>query len=135
MRLSRFQQKGSEERKAAWATYEGDYEFKVWGKPAGVVRVRPRNGLLTMNGQPLYETEAGQFFTADGEVLDFRSEPPIWRSIELHRITSPLWRNVLLGLSVLLFLFGLVAWAAVAGYCRIRGRVKPRPQSRKRGRT
>jgi hypothetical protein len=92
-----------------------------------MAKVRLRGGILTLNDLPLYEIRPGLFFSADGEVLDFQNATPIWRSIELHRVVFPWWQKVLLGMSLLLFPFGLFAWTITGGFNRIRRRLRPQP--------
>jgi hypothetical protein len=72
--------------KSEWAPYVGRYVIVQWGKPAIDVRITRRNGYLYLNGTRLVvEQEAGLFFTADGEIVDFRANPPVWKSLRLIR--------------------------------------------------
>jgi hypothetical protein len=48
--------------------------------------VRRRNGYLYLNDTRLIaEHEPGLFFTTDGEAVDFRHDPPTWRSVRMQR--------------------------------------------------
>jgi CubicO group peptidase (beta-lactamase class C family) len=73
--------------KTEWQAYLGEYSVYTWGKPAFTMRVSRNNGYLYLNKFRLVsEAEPGLFFTSDGEVVDFRTEIPTWRSLRLHRI-------------------------------------------------
>lgn len=71
--------------KAEWQRYVGRYQINQWGQPALKVDVELRQGYLAINGIRLVtEMEPGLFFTCDGEAVDFRSQPPTWRSLHLR---------------------------------------------------
>ena len=71
--------------KPAWKNYVGDYQMMDSGKPSPV-KVHVKNGSLYVDERKLIaEPQAGLFFTADGEALDFRREPPTFYSIPLNR--------------------------------------------------
>lgn len=70
-----------------WARHTGRYRIDQWGKPSMEVTVERRRGHLYFDGTRLVaEHEPGLFFTADGEVVDFRPAVPTWRNLLLHRI-------------------------------------------------
>lgn len=72
--------------KPEWQRHVGRYSINQWGRPALTVDVERRQGYLMINGIRLVtETEPGLFFTSDGEAVDFRSQPPTWRSLHLLR--------------------------------------------------
>lgn len=49
--------------------------------------VHRKNGYLYLDQVRLIaEPEAGLFFTADGEAVDFRGSEPTWRNIRLQRV-------------------------------------------------
>jgi CubicO group peptidase (beta-lactamase class C family) len=71
----------------AWRSYVGDYRISQWGVPTETVSIRKANGWLTLNGIRLVvETEPKLFFTADGEAVDFRNDPPTWKNLRLERV-------------------------------------------------
>jgi hypothetical protein len=58
-----------------------------WGKPLDALKVHLKNGYLYLDERKLIvEHQTGLFFSADGEALDFRREPPTWFSIPLQRV-------------------------------------------------
>lgn len=68
-----------------WQRYLGSYRVRQWGKPAMDVLVERRHGYLEINGVRLIaETEAGLFFTSDGEAVDFRGPAATWRNLVLE---------------------------------------------------
>ena len=70
----------------AWSRFVGTYRIQQWGQPANEMLVHRKNGYLYLDRFRLIaELEPGLFFTADGEAVDFRSDPPTWRNIRLHR--------------------------------------------------
>jgi CubicO group peptidase (beta-lactamase class C family) len=70
-----------------WSPYLGTYRLERWGKPADEMRVQRKNGYLYLNDIRLIaEHEPGLFFTSDGEAVDFRYDPPIWRNVRMQRI-------------------------------------------------
>lgn len=72
--------------KKEWTKYVGDYQMLVWGKPLDPIKVHIKNGYLYIDERKLVvEHVTGLFFSADGEALDFRREPPTWFNIPLHR--------------------------------------------------
>jgi CubicO group peptidase (beta-lactamase class C family) len=82
-----------------WGRYFGSYRLAVNASPrwyarlalsVGIpkqcfVKVSRRGDGLVLDGVPLLEQEPGLFFTKMGEALDFRTDPPTWRNIKLHR--------------------------------------------------
>lgn len=107
---SRLREEGERERRkvekvppsgTAWEDYLGGYHFVYGGfelrdtegenRPVNL-RLTTKDGYLfvALGGsepQPLEEHLPGLFFCqASGEALDFRSDPPTWRNIELERI-------------------------------------------------
>jgi len=97
----------------------------------GTVRIRLSDRMLTLDGEKLYQTGPGLFMTAGGETLDVRAQPPTWRNIPLERIVVPFWQRGLLGLSLLLFVGGLLAWGVQAIRERRRSTgspAEPKPQ-------
>lgn len=72
--------------KEEWDAYTGKYWIHYWRKRAYDVIVHRQNGYLYLNEIRLVdEYEPGLFFTSDGEAVDFRSDPPRWRSLPLRR--------------------------------------------------
>jgi CubicO group peptidase (beta-lactamase class C family) len=73
--------------KPAWTPYLGTYRLERWGKPADEIVVKRENGYLHLNDIRLIaEHEPGLFFTSDGEAVDFRHDPPTWRSVRMQRV-------------------------------------------------
>lgn len=73
--------------KKEWQRYVGDYRMLEWGKPLDALKVHLKNGSLYLDERKLIvEHQTGLFFSADGEALDFRREPPTWFSIPLQRV-------------------------------------------------
>jgi hypothetical protein len=106
---------------AAGAEHAGNYRLRAWGRAGSTVRIRLSNRLLTLDGENLHPVRPGLFMTAGGETLDVRAQPITWRNIPLERITVPFWQWGLLGLSLPLFVGGLLAWGVQA----IRKRRRP----------
>jgi CubicO group peptidase (beta-lactamase class C family) len=85
--------------KPEWKRYLGTYQMAFFGEPAwyvkallafrlprvAFVRVRRQGDTMTVDGVLLLEHEPGLFFSKTGEALDFRSDPPTWRNIELKK--------------------------------------------------
>jgi hypothetical protein len=72
--------------KAEWTHYLGRYVIDQWGVPAWDITIQRQNGYLTLNGTRLIlETDRGLFFTADGEVVDFRRNEATWKNLRLAR--------------------------------------------------
>jgi CubicO group peptidase (beta-lactamase class C family) len=84
---------------AGWQRYLGEYKTPDWGviDPATPPsRVLEDGGTLYFDGadiedtgdppQVLHEVEPGLFFTETGEALDFRTDPPTFRNLELRRV-------------------------------------------------
>lgn len=72
--------------KADWARYVGRYVIDQWGVPSPDITIQQLNGYLTLNGTRLIlETDRGLFFTADGEVVDFRRGEATWKNLRLVR--------------------------------------------------
>jgi CubicO group peptidase (beta-lactamase class C family) len=70
-----------------WTAYVGTYRIQQWGKPSDEMIVHRKNGYLYLDQVRLIaEPEAGLFFTADGEAVDFRGTEPTWRNIRLQRV-------------------------------------------------
>ena len=72
--------------KPEWSEYLGEYEVFRYGVPylyTGTVSVK--NGYLFYNDCKCEEYEQGLFFLYDGEALDFRSQPPTFANIVLHK--------------------------------------------------
>ena len=70
--------------KSEWQKYAHDYRMLVWGRMGGrIVRIRTRDGYLTLNGTRCYEYLPGLFFQHNGEALDFRGTIPTYRNIML----------------------------------------------------
>ncbi len=97
LRLSAIAGKAPPEMGKAWSVYEGDYRYLTWGQAAGELKVRRSGNALTLDGQPLYETSAGLFFTEEGETLDFRGPSPRWHNLEIDRVFTPRWQLILAG--------------------------------------
>jgi CubicO group peptidase (beta-lactamase class C family) len=89
--------------KEEWRPYVGTYRIRVFGQPARVAKIRILDGHLDLDGQRLEEYESGLFFTADGEALDMRNEPPTFRNIRLEKLEMSTWEILLLGGVWLLF--------------------------------
>ncbi len=72
--------------KEEWDAYVGRYWIYFWRKRAHDVIIHRQNGYLYLNEIRLVdEHESGLFFTSDGEAVDFRSDPPTWKSLPLRR--------------------------------------------------
>ncbi len=85
--------------KPEWKKYLGKYQLSpnaelLWysklvlaiGLPrGGFVTVRQQGDTMTIEGVPLLEYEPGFFFSKTGEVLDLRSDPPLWRNTVLKK--------------------------------------------------
>jgi CubicO group peptidase (beta-lactamase class C family) len=87
--------------KEEWSSYTGRYIFVINGyepawyvkvalalgyeHEAATVKIRKKDGNLTINNESLEEIEPGLFFTASGEALDFRADIPTWRNIKLKK--------------------------------------------------
>ncbi len=72
--------------KPEWNAYLGKYWVHYWSKRAYDVIIHRQNGYLYLNEiRMVEEFEPGLFFTSDGEAVDFRHDPPTWRSIPLRR--------------------------------------------------
>jgi CubicO group peptidase (beta-lactamase class C family) len=73
--------------KPEWQKYEGRYRVLVWGRMQGSpLRVRIRDGYLTLNGMRCFEHLPGLFFTYSGEALDFRGTIHTFRNIQLIKM-------------------------------------------------
>jgi CubicO group peptidase (beta-lactamase class C family) len=73
--------------KKEWRRLIGDYQMQLWGKPVVTVKVHIKNGHLYLDDRKMIvEHEAGLFFSADGEALDFRGQQPTWFSIPLQSL-------------------------------------------------
>lgn len=71
--------------KKEWRKYVGSYRMLEWGKALDPIRVHLKNGYLYIDQRKLViEHEPGLVFSADGEALDFRHQPPTWFSIPLQ---------------------------------------------------
>lgn len=72
--------------KPEWSQYLGEYEVLKYGVPYKyTVNITVKNGYLHWNGCKCTEYEPGLFFIHDGDALDFRSEPPTFGGIVLHK--------------------------------------------------
>jgi CubicO group peptidase (beta-lactamase class C family) len=72
--------------KPEWSQYLGEYVVLKYGVPYKYTgNVSVRNGHLFYNECRCTEHEPGLFFSYDGDALDFRSEPPTFAGIVLHR--------------------------------------------------
>ena len=87
---------------ASWPNYVGQYKTPDWDViviDSPPSRVYEDNGTLYFDGDDieasegtdeppyaLHEMEPGLFFTETGEALDFRTEPPTFRNLELRRV-------------------------------------------------
>jgi CubicO group peptidase (beta-lactamase class C family) len=71
--------------KPSWRDYVGEYEMLRYGKPDDTFTVAIRNGYLYINDRQCTEYVQGMFFTYDGEVLDFRSDQPMYANRPLRR--------------------------------------------------
>ncbi len=83
--------------KEEWSDYLGTYRMSNHGEPLWYARVSLAVGMprsmhvrvkrqgqgMALDGIPLLEQETGLFFSKLGEALDFRSDPPTWRNIQL----------------------------------------------------
>jgi hypothetical protein len=63
----------------------GDYAVIQWGVPLFPAPLSKRNGYLYLGEMRLTEHAPGLLFTADGEAVDLRGEPPTARNIVLRR--------------------------------------------------
>jgi CubicO group peptidase (beta-lactamase class C family) len=72
--------------KPEWKKYTGTYRYRIHGQIRGIHRVHVKNGHLYFDRLRLIkEYQPGLFFSATGEVLDFRGEIPTWRNIKLEK--------------------------------------------------
>jgi CubicO group peptidase (beta-lactamase class C family) len=71
--------------KPEWSRYLGEYEVWKYGVPTYTASITVKNGYLYYNDFKCTEYEPGLFFGYDGEALDFRSEPPTFGGIVLHK--------------------------------------------------
>jgi CubicO group peptidase (beta-lactamase class C family) len=78
--------------KPDWEKYLGTYKVKVGGgkkyrssKNIPSIEVYKKNNGLFFGNDRLIEYQRGLFFTADGEVLDFRTKKITFRNIELEK--------------------------------------------------
>jgi CubicO group peptidase (beta-lactamase class C family) len=111
-----------------WATYEGKYQIAQMGV---VSPTRPASGFLVSNGIPYFDTvdhdtdtalsrhrltevQPGLFLADNGETLDFRSQQPTWRNLDLLPAQgSPMpWQFGLLGLVLIAWMAWLVGGVA-----------------------
>jgi hypothetical protein len=85
--------------KAEWSRYLGRYRLSLYAEPAWYARLamslgvprqtfikitRQGNG-IALDGVSMLEHEPGLFFTKDGEAMDVRTDPPLWRNIRVTR--------------------------------------------------
>ena len=89
--------------------YIGDYKMRQLGLAQGPLKVRAMSASLTLNGEGLYQTAPGLFFTVGGEALDFRGDIPTWRDIPLAPIRVPLWQWVLWDIGPAVLAAGILA--------------------------
>ncbi len=85
--------------KPEWKNYLGKYQLSIYAEPLWYaklilamgfrrevfIKVRRQGDTMTVDGVPLLEHEPGLFFSKTGEALDFRSDPPTWRNVELKK--------------------------------------------------
>jgi CubicO group peptidase (beta-lactamase class C family) len=129
-----------------WATYEGKYQFAQMGV---VSPTRPASRFLVSNGVPYFDTvdhdtdttlsrhrltevQPGLFLADNGETLDFRSQQPTWRNLDLLPAQGcpMLWQFGLFGLVAIAWLVWLVGGAVAL----VRRRRPTAPQSQPIGR-
>lgn len=68
-----------------WAEYLGEYELLKNGDPLATFSVTVRNGYLYAAECKCKELDRGLFFTYDGQVIDFRSDPQSAMNILIRR--------------------------------------------------
>ena len=65
----------------------GAYVVDQWGKPALHMQITVQRGRLLLDEAAVVaETAPRLYYLSDGEVLDFRSEPPTWKNLKLIRL-------------------------------------------------
>jgi CubicO group peptidase (beta-lactamase class C family) len=123
-----------------WRRYLGDYKTPNWDVIAidtSPSRVYEDDGTLYFDGDDieasegtddppyaLHEVQPGLFFTETGEALDFRTDPPTFRNLQLQRVgTGPTWLvRAILAMCALAMLVALFTPLAR----RVRHRGRPR---------
>lgn len=74
--------------KPEWKKYLGMYRYRIHAKIRGIHKVHVKNGHLYFDRLKLVkEHQPGLFFSATGEVLDFRGEIPTWRNVKLEKVS------------------------------------------------
>ncbi len=68
-----------------WAEYTGEYELLKNGDPVASFDVTVRNGYLYADECRCRELDRGIFFTYDGQVIDFSSDPQSALSIQIRK--------------------------------------------------
>jgi CubicO group peptidase (beta-lactamase class C family) len=76
--------------KEEWQKYIGEYELIQWGKPIQTYNVTIDNGYLYIDNLKLDEYEPGIFFSATGDVLNFRNTPPLYANAEIRKVMNSL---------------------------------------------
>jgi len=71
--------------KPHWQQYVGQYDVLFENIAYWSTRVEIRNGYLYFNDGKCEEYEPGLFFRYDGEIVDFRREPPVFANQILRR--------------------------------------------------
>jgi CubicO group peptidase (beta-lactamase class C family) len=113
-----------------WATYEGKYQIAQMGV---ISPTRPASRFLVSGGVPYFDTvdhdtdtvlarhrlaeiQPGLFLADNGETLDFRSQQPSWRNLDLLPAQGgPMpWQFGLFGLFVIAWMVWLVGGVAAA---------------------
>ncbi len=72
--------------KPEWDRWLGTYRIIAFGIPADALTVARKAGYLYLDDLRLAEYEPGLFFTAHGQAVDFRGNPPTWRNIPLTKV-------------------------------------------------
>ncbi len=130
-----------------WATYEGKYQI---GQMGVVSPTRPASRFLVPNGIPYFDTvdhdadtalvrhrlaevQPGLFLADNGETLDFRSQQPTWRNLDLWPAQGGplLWQFVLFGLVVIAWLAWFVGGVVAALVRRRRPTAPDQPIGRR----
>jgi len=71
--------------KPEWGAYIGTYDVTWEDEAESTVEVEVRNGYLYFRDGKSEEHEPGLFFLYDGNVIDFRSEPPTFANQKIRR--------------------------------------------------
>jgi hypothetical protein len=71
--------------KPEWQQYVGEYGVIWEDEPFSSAIIEIRNGYLYYRDGKCRELEPGLFVLYDGEILDFRTQPPTWATQEIRR--------------------------------------------------